>query len=69
MESSRKVTYHTKTKWSNDEDKIFALYFPIFKTNFNQYTKVLNRTYSQIKSHYHNKMRNCDFLLSDEKID
>ncbi|CAL6019897.1 Homeobox-like_domain superfamily [Hexamita inflata] len=49
--------YHNKSRWTEQEIKIFDDNFPTFQKQFTLYTKVLNRSYSSIKSFYHNRQR------------
>eukprot|EP00703_Trepomonas_sp_PC1_P003022 JAP93584.1 hypothetical protein TPC1_14080 [Trepomonas sp. PC1] len=52
-----------KCKWSPDEMKIFFELVPIYGTDYSQYINVLtNRSYSQIKSQFHNQLKRGNII-------
>ncbi|CAL6012831.1 Conserved_hypothetical protein [Hexamita inflata] len=57
MQTTNTKTFAPKTKWSDEEVKTFFSLLPKYGSDFKQYVQHLNRTYSQIKSFYHNYLR------------
>ncbi|CAL6033802.1 Conserved_hypothetical protein [Hexamita inflata] len=57
MQTTHTKTFAPKTKWSDEEVKIFFALLPQMGADFKQYMPHLNRTYSQIKGFYHNHKR------------
>ncbi|CAL6094409.1 Conserved_hypothetical protein [Hexamita inflata] len=64
MQTRHTKAFAPKTKWSDEEVKIFFSLFPKFGSSFKQYMPYLNRTYSQIKGFYHNHIRR--YVTSNE---
>ncbi|CAL6033792.1 Conserved_hypothetical protein [Hexamita inflata] len=57
MQTTHTKAFAPKTKWSDEEVKIFFALLPQMGADFKQYMPHLNRTYSQIKGFYHNHIR------------
>ncbi|CAL6041296.1 Hypothetical_protein [Hexamita inflata] len=47
--------------WSDEERVIFTLCKALFYNDFYSYTLYLKRSYSQIKSYYHNEISNSSY--------
>ncbi|CAL6016137.1 Conserved_hypothetical protein [Hexamita inflata] len=46
-----------KLQWQETEIQQFFAYYELYGNDFHSYTQHLNRTYSQIKSFFHNWLR------------
>ncbi|CAL6000197.1 Conserved_hypothetical protein [Hexamita inflata] len=46
-----------KLQWQESEIQQFFAYYELYGNDFHSYTQHLNRTYSQIKSFFHNWLR------------
>ncbi|CAL6012819.1 Conserved_hypothetical protein [Hexamita inflata] len=57
MQTTHTKTFAPKKKWSDEEVKTFFSLLPKYGSDFKQYVQHLNRTYSQIKSFYHNYLK------------
>ena len=56
--------YRVKTAWTEQENELFAELELMHGKNFAAYQRVLHRSYSQIKSHYHNQKRRSQSFSS-----
>ena len=54
-----------KVKWTDEENRLFQKYRLAFGTNFYEYLQFFDRTYSQIKSHYHNLERKGHYVREE----
>ncbi|CAL5979510.1 Conserved_hypothetical protein [Hexamita inflata] len=57
MQTTHTKTFTPKKKWSDEEVKIFFTLLPKYGSDFKQYVQHMDRTYSQIKSFYHNYLK------------
>ncbi|CAL6039533.1 Myb domain [Hexamita inflata] len=51
--------------WTDEEQQIFFKCLEVYGNDFYSYTYHLNRTHSQIKSHYHNWLKQHKFTTND----
>ncbi|CAL5994778.1 Myb domain [Hexamita inflata] len=54
--------------WTEEEQQIFFKCLEVYGNDFYSYTYHLNRTHSQIKSHYHNWLKQHKFTTNDVQL-
>ncbi|CAL5979516.1 Conserved_hypothetical protein [Hexamita inflata] len=68
MQTTHTKTFTPKKKWSDEEVKIFFTLLPKYGSDFKQYVQHMDRTYSQIKSFYHNYLKRHGMGKEGESI-